>query len=183
MPLTTEQRIELLKKAREAKARKKAETDALKPTPVKGRPKKEVKKTLDITEPVVEVPDEELEEIIKPSNQEVEEVEKIKNIGNPSKRTIKTKKLQSEIEEEEPEIVEEVEVRKIKKPKRRIVRKIIKEQYDSETTEEEIEEVIYKPPKHKSKAKVKDIEMPIEQIQPRETEMRQSKPTLNIFGY
>ena len=183
MPLTTEQRIELLKKAREAKAKKKEERDAQKPTPVKGRPKKEVKKTLDITEPSVEVPDEELEEIIKPSKQEVEEVEKIKNIGNPSKRTIKTKKLQSEIEEE-PEIVEEVEVRKIKKPKRRIVRKIIKEQYDSETTEEEIEEVIYKPPKHKSKAKVKDIEMPKEQIQPRELpEMRQSKPTLNIFGY
>ena len=182
MPLTTEQRIELLKKAREAKAKKKEERDAQKPTPVKGRPKKEVKKTLDITEPSVEVPDEELEEIIKPSKQEVEEVEKIKNIGNPSKRT--TKKLSSDMIMDEPEIVEEVEVRKIKKPKRRIVRKIIKEQYDSETTEEEIEEVIYKPPKHKSKAKVKDIEMPKEQIQPRELpEMRQSKPTLNIFGY
>jgi len=180
MPLTTEQRIELLKKAREAKARKKQERDAEKPTPVKGRPKKEVKKTLDITESV-EIPDEEFEEIIKPSNQEVQEVEKIKNIGNPPKRT--TKKKETEVFEDDPEIIEEVEVRKIKKPKRRIVRKIIKEQYDSESTEEEIEEVIYKPPRHKSKAKAKEVEMPRPQTPPREPEIRQSKPTLNIFGY
>jgi len=178
MPLTTEQRIELLKKAREAKALKKAEADALKPTPVKGRPKKETpKKTLDITEPIeAEVPDEEatiVEEIIKPSNQEVKEIENI------SKRTSKKK----EEAEPEPEIVEEVEVRKIKKPKRRIIRKIIKEQYDSESTEEEIEEIIYKPPKHKSKAKVKEIEKPPELPKPIEPEIRQSKPTLNIFGY
>lgn len=159
MPLTTEQRIELLKKAREAKAKKKEERDAEKPTPVKGRPKKEVKKTLDIsekTEPTLEIQDEEVDKII------------------------------------EPEVIEEVEVRKIKKPKRRIVRKIIKEQYDSESTEEEIEEVIYKPPKHKSKARVKEIgtfshsggiEPPRPPTPPIEPEIRQSKPTLNIFGY
>lgn len=150
MPLTTEQRIELLKKAREAKAKKKEERDAEKPTPVKGRPKKEVKKTLDLsekTEPTLEIQDEEVDKII------------------------------------EPEVIEEVEVRKIKKPKRRIVRKIIKEQYDSESTEEEIEEVIYKPPKHKSKARVKEIEPPRPPTPPREPEIRQSKPTLNIFGY
>ena len=65
MVLTTEQRIELLKKAREAKAKKKEERDAQKPTPVKGRPKKETKKTLDITEPVEakKEADEEIEEI------------------------------------------------------------------------------------------------------------------------
>ena len=176
MVLTTEQRIELLKKAREAKAKKKEERDALKPTPVKGRPKK----TLDITEPV---------EVTKEADEEIEEIienveEKIKPSGrNIPKRT--TKKISSDtiIEEAEPEVVEQVEVRKIKKPKRRIVRKIIKEEYDSESTEEEIEEVIYKPPKHKSKAKVKEVEMPREQTPPREPEIRQSKPTLNIFGY
>jgi hypothetical protein len=181
MPLTTEQRIELLKKAREAKAKKKEERDALKPTPVKGRPKKETKKTLDLVEATetTEVADEEIEEIIE----NVED--KIMPSGrNIPKRT--TKKISSDtiIEEAEPEVVEQVEVRKIKKPKRRIVRKIIKEEYDSESTEEEIEEVIYKPPKHKSKAKVKEVgEMPREQTPPREPEIRQSKPTLNIFGY
>ena len=46
------------------------------------------------------------------------------------------KKINSDtIMDEEPEVVEQVEVRKIKKPKRRIVRKIIKEEYDSESTE------------------------------------------------
>ena len=180
MVLTTQERIDLLKKARQAKAEKKRERDALKPIPVKGRPKKEVNKTLDLVE-TREVPDEEIEEIIRPSKQEVEEIEKIKNIGNSTKRT--TKKKETEVAEAEPEVVEQVEVRKIKKPKRRIVRKIIKEEYDSESTEEEIEEVIYKPPKHKSKAKVKEVEMPREQTPPREPEIRQSKPTLNIFGY
>jgi hypothetical protein len=94
MVLTTEQRIELLHKARQAKAEKKRERDALKPIPVKGRPKKEVNKTLDLVE-TREVPDEELEEIIKPSKQEVEEIEKIKNIGNSTKRT--TKKIETEV--------------------------------------------------------------------------------------
>lgn len=187
MPQSYQDKIELLKKAREAK---KAKYDAIKQEkidnpPPKGRPKKEVKKTLDITEPAQEVPDEELEEIIKPSKQEVEEVYKIKNTGNPPKRT--SKKLQSQIDPEpEPEIVEEVEVRKIKKPKRRIVRKIIKEQYDSASTEEEIEEVIYKPPKYKSKAREKEAvatEKPPELPEPIKQEIRQSKPILNIFGY
>ena len=180
MVLTTQERIELLKKAREAKAKKKEERDALKPTPVKGRPKKETKKTLDLVEATetTEVADEEIEEIIE----NVED--KIMPSGrNIPKRT--TKKISSDtiIEEAEPEVVEQVEVRKIKKPKRRIVRKIIKEQYDSESTEEEFEEVIYKPPKYKSKAKAKEIETPREQTPPREPEIRQSKPVLNIFGY
>lgn len=175
MPQSYQDKIELLKKAREAK---KAKYDAIKQEkidnpPPKGRPRKETKKTLDITESA-EIQDEEIDEII-------ENVED-KIIPNIPKRT--SKKLQSQIEPEpEPEIVEEVEVRKIKKPKRRIVRKIIKEQYDSESTEEEIEEVIYKPPKYKSKARVKEVEKPPELPEPREPEIRQSKPTLNIFGY
>ena len=68
------------------------------------------------------------------------EIKKIKNIGN-------SKKLESQIGEPEPEIIEEVEIRKIKKPKKRIIRKIIKQQYDSDSTEEEYEEVVYEAPK------------------------------------
>ena len=176
MVLTTQERIELLKKAREAKAKKKEERDALKPTPVKGRPKKETKKTLDITEPLeaTEVADEEIEEIIE----NVEE--KIMPKPNIPKRT--TKKKETEVAEAEPEVIEVVETRRIKKPKRRIVRKIIKEQYDSESTEEEIEEVIYTVPKYKSiQAKAKEIEKPRPPTPPEIKQ--QSKPTLNIFGY
>ena len=178
MVLTTQERIELLKKAREAKAKKKEERDALKPTPVKGRPKKETKKTLDITEPLeaTEVADEEIEEIIE----NVEE--KIMPKPNIPKRTTKKKETEAEATEVEPEVIEVVETRRIKKPKRRIVRKIIKEQYDSESTEEEIEEVIYKAPKPKSKSKAKEA-LATEKPPEPQPEIRQSKPTLNIFGY
>ena len=41
MVMTTDQRIALLSRAREAKRLKKEQADALKPIPVKGRPKKE----------------------------------------------------------------------------------------------------------------------------------------------
>ena len=66
MPQSYQDKIELLKKAREAK---KAKYDAIKQEkidnpPPKGRPRKETKKTLDITEPV-EIQDEEIDEIIE----------------------------------------------------------------------------------------------------------------------
>lgn len=179
MPLTTEQRIELLKKARAAKAAKKAEVDSLKPTPVKGRPKKETK-TLDLTpeKPDMEFGDEEVEELqIEPSKQEVDEIKKIKNMGNP-------KKSQKAVVDE-PEIVEEVEVKKIKKPKKRIVRKIIKEEYDSESTEEEYEEIVYSAPKHRSKAKPKPVEKPIPSSDmPKESNSVEPKKSgINLFSY
>mgnify|MGYP000527768111 CR=1 FL=1 len=162
MVLTYDQRIALLAKAREAKKAKKEQADALKPIPVKGRPKKvliakdedkdvpvEATKvanhTLDLVDASaasanLEIKDEEIKDMIKPSEEEVKEIKKIKNIGN-------SKKVESQIGEPEPEIIEEVEIRKIKKPKKRIIRKIIKQQYDSDSTEEEYEEVVYEAPK------------------------------------
>jgi len=160
MPLTTEQRIELLKKAREAKAKKKAETDALKPVPVKGRPrKKDVGKTLDL----VEDNKKDVDEIITPE-------------------IIPDQPDEPEIE---PEIIEEVQVRKIKKPKRRIIRKIIKEQYDSASTEEEYEEIVHQAPKiNRKREKTIEIKEPLKQeAPPIIPEIKQSRPTLNIFGY
>ena len=173
MVLTYEQRIALLAKAREAKKAKKEQADALKPVPVKGRPKKVTNKnvTLDLvdasaTPPApadvddsLEIKDEEIKDMIKPSEQEIEEIKKIENTGNASaisKRT--SKKKQSQIEPEtEPEIIEEVEIRKVKKPKKRIIRKIIKEQYDSESTEEEYEEVVYQAPKRSQKKRIQQV--------------------------
>jgi len=191
MVLTYDQRIALIAKAREAKKAKKEQADALKPVPVKGRPKKVTNKnaTLDLVEEAaadvhdsLEIKDEEIKDMIKPSEQEIEEIKKIENIGNSSKRT--PKKMESKIKEPEigePEIVEEVEIRKIKKPKKRIIRKIIKQQYDSEDTEEEYEEVIYEPPKRSQKAKVKQIEQPRELTPPREPEIKKSG--FNLFSY
>lgn len=153
MVLSSEERVELLKKARAAKAAKKAELDAMKPTPVKGRPPKKIN-TLDLT-PDLEVADTEINDVLLPNKPEIDD---------------------------EPEIIERVEIKKIKKPKRRIVRKIIKEEYDSETTEEEYEEIVHQAPRRTTqKAKVKEIEKPRDLTPPREPEIRKS--TFNLFSY
>ncbi len=171
MVMSTQDRIALLAKAREAKRLKKAQADAEKPIPVKGRPKKIVDgKTLDLVDKL-DIADEEINDMID---------EPVKY----SKRT--SKKLQSQIEPEpepeiEPEIIEEVEIKRIKKPKKRIVRKIIKEQYDSDSTEEEYEEVVYQAPRRSQKAKVKQIEQPRELTPPREPEIKNSG--FNLFSY
>ena len=171
MVMTTDQRIALLAKAREAKAKKKAEADALKPIPIKGRPKKNHdEKTLNLVDKL-EVNDEEVEEIIEP----------VKSPKHTKKKI--SQNYEPDVEDEiEPEIIEEVVVKKIRKPKKRIVRKIIQEQYDSQSTEEEYEEVVYKAPKQRSRqAKVKEIEIPRPQTPPREPEIK--KPTFNLFSY
>ena len=121
MAMTKEQRIELLKLARAAKAKKAAD-----------------KKNQDIETPVelpVETP-----------------VEKVKKPRAPRKTLNLELNNEPEIKDE-PEIIELTETKKIKKPKRKILRKIIKEEYDSDDTEEEIEEVIYKAPKKPIKQK------------------------------
>jgi hypothetical protein len=179
MPMTMEQRIELLKKAREAKKAKQEERKAEKeanPPPRGRRPKpKPEEKTLDLVDNN-QVKDEELDDILKPEPEPEPE-------PKTSKRTTKKEKVVPQ-QVQEPEIVEEVETRKIKKPKKRIVRKIIKEQYDSDSTDVSYEEVIYSAPKHRPKqAKAKQVEQPPELPKPIEPQVRQSKPSLNIFGY
>ena len=200
MVLTYEQRIALLAKAREAKKAKKEQADALKPVPVKGRPKKVTNKnvTLDLvdasaTPPApadvddsLEIKDEEIKDMIKPSEQEIEEIKKIENTGNASaisKRT--SKKKQSQIEPEtEPEIIEEVEIRKVKKPKKRIIRKIIKEQYDSESTEEEYEEVVYQAPKRSQKKKIQQATEYTPPKEHKEPEIKTNTSSgFNLFSY
>jgi len=136
MVMTREDRIELLKKAREAKALKKAEADKSKPVPVKGRPKKvaEENRTLDIVDDVL---------------QEKDVLEEPKKI--PAKP--KTKPKPAEVDED-VEVVEKEIIEKIKKPKRRILRRIIKQEYSDEDTEEEYEEVVIRPPKNNKPVKV-----------------------------
>ena len=174
-----EDRIELLRRAREAKKAKqearKAEKEAN--PPPRGRPKKPKpeEKTLDLVDNN-QVKDEELDDILKPEPE-----------PEISKRTTKKEKVvpqQVQEQEQEAQIVEEVEVRKVRKPKKRIVRKIIKEQYDSDSTDVSYEEVIYTAPKHRPRqAKAKEVEKPRPPTPPREPEVRESKLSLNIFGY
>jgi hypothetical protein len=115
MPLSYEQRLELLKKAREAKklkgdARKQEKIDN---PPPRGRPKKVVEeRTLHI-----------------PETQPEPEI----------------------VSDNEPEIVEEITYEKIKKPKKKIVRKKIIQEYESDSGSEEEEIVTYVKPRREPK--------------------------------
>lgn len=140
MVLTKEQRVELLKKAREAK---KAKSDAKKQEkrdnpPPKGRPKKKVEeKTLELD--LDEKKEAEAEEVFIPPD------------------------------ELEPEIEEIVEIRKVPK-KKKIIRKKIIQEYESGTDEEIIEEVQAPVRRTKLQSKVQEVEKPIPLEPPREPE-------------
>ena len=151
MPMSMEQRLEVLKKAREAKAAKKKESSPMpegeaveKPAdkPVKKpRAKKEQVKSLDLTQDLNEVKDDEINDILMPSKQEVEEIKKIKETGNPKKVKI----------EQEPEVEVEIVYEKAAKKKKKIVRKIIQEESSDDDDEPDVEIVYERKPKAKPK--------------------------------
>ena len=167
MVLTKEDRIALLEKARAVKASKKAERDAEKIPPKKGRPptKKETK-TLDLGEVADETNVEELAEDIK--NMQV----------NKKEPAIEPERPQQEQEEEqEVEIIEEI-IKKKKKPKKKIIRRYI-EPSSSEDEQEIIEEFIKKKPKQ---PKISPRYEPYaREEQP--TPYQLTPPTLNLFCY
>jgi hypothetical protein len=166
MVLTKEDRIALLEKARAVKASKKAERDAEKPIPKKGRPpaKKPESKVLDLGDVADETNVEEITEDIK--NMEINKVEE---------PTIVTE-LQEE--EQEVEIVEEI-IKKKKKPKKKIIRRYI-EPSSSEDEQEIIEEFIKKKSKPKSKLSPR-YEPYAREEQPAPIQL--TPPTLNLFCY
>lgn len=153
MPMSMEQRLEVLKKAREAKAAKKKQSspETAEEVPVekpaekpvkKPRAKKEPVKTLDLTEDTHEVKDNEINDMLMPSKQEVEEIKKIKETGNP-------KKIKKEpAPEPEPEVEVEIVYEKAPKKKKKIIKKIIQESSDDEP---DVEIVYEKKPKAKAK--------------------------------
>lgn len=167
MVLTKEDRIALLEKARAVKANKKAERDAEKPTPVKGRPKKAKpeSKSLDLGDVADESNVEKLAEDIK--NMEIK--------GEPTNK--ETELPQQEEEEQEIEIVEEI-IKKKKKPKKKIIRRYI-EPSSSDEDQEIIEEFIKKKPKQKTKLSPRYE--PYAREEP--TPIQLTPPTLNLFCY
>ena len=116
MPLTKEERIELLKKAREAK-KVKAEAkkaEKLANPPKKGRPAKvkEEQKTLDLTESSTDAPSVEKDDVF-----EIEEIVEVKKVKKPKK--IVRKRIIQEYEsgtDEEEEIIEEAPIRRPRPP-------------------------------------------------------------------
>ena len=172
MPLTHEQRAELLEKARAVKASKKAERDREKPIPKKGRPKKQTK-TLNLDDVADETNVEEITEDIK--NMEINKVEE------PVLESTNEMKLKTEQEQEqdEVEIVEEI-VKPKKKPKKKIIRRYIEPSSDSE--QEIIEEFIKKKPKPKA-PKISPRYHPYSKEEPQPEPVQLTPPTLNLFCY
>ena len=168
MVLTKEQRIELLEKARAVKANKKAERDADKIPPKKGRPptKKPQSKSLDLGDIADETNVEELAEDIK--NIQLKE-EPIQETELPE---------QEQEEEQEVEIIEEV-IKKKKKPKKKIIRRYIEPSSSSDDQQEIIEEFIKK--KSKPKSKLSPRYEPYTREEP--TPIQLEPPTLNLFCY
>jgi len=155
-PMTTEQRIELLKKARQRKAEIKAEMDAQKPTPVKGRPRKKVveePKTLDLVDEVLDDKPVVKEEEIKPVEKPVEKPD-------------------------DDEVEEQIIYEKIPKKKKKIVRKIIRQVESSDDDVEE--EIIYeRPPKKTIQARPHQVERSRPLTPPREVEVEPRNPFFN----
>ena len=180
MPMTREQRIELLKLAREAKAKKKLERDAGggdKPVA-----KRSTKKKKDVEEPMEAVVEEPEQMEVEPEADDfdivIQPAEK-KKLAARSKKSavkepVKTLELNNDIDVEDDVMVEEiVEIRK--KPKKKIVKKII---YESDSADE-VEEVVVQNKPKKAAAKVKKIAKPVPLEAPKEVEV---KPSFSFFN-
>ena len=153
MPMTKEQRCELLKLAREAKAKKKIDRDEAKPVVKRGRKKKEDIKESDINpEPV-----EEQEKVVEDNVVAEPVIEE--EVKDPVKK-VKSKKIKDpvntltlEMPDDQPDIIYETEIRR--RPKKKIVKKIIYE----DDSDDSVEEVIVD--NRKKKASVKEVKKPV----------------------
>ena len=121
----------------------------------KTRAKREPVKSLDLTEDIHEIKDNEINDMLMPSKQEVEEIKKIKETGNPKKVKIEPEP------EPEPEVEVEIVYEKAPKKKKKIIKKIIQESSDDEP---DVEIVYEKKPK--AKAKKEKAPPPPKQVQP-----------------
>jgi len=146
MPMTREERCELLKLAREAKIKKKIERDEAKPVVKRGPKKKEV-----IAEPDIN-PEPEPEQ-----EADVEEPVVEEQVKDPVKKPKKVKEpvntLTLEMPDDQPDIIYETEIRR--RPKKKIVKKIIYE----DDSDDSVEEVIVD--NRKKKASVKEVKKPV----------------------
>ena len=152
MPMTKEQRIELLKLAREAKAKKKVERDEAKPEVKRGRKKKEVIAEPDINpEPV-----EEQEKVVEDNVVAEPVIEE--EVKDPVKK-VKSKKIKEpvntltlELPTEQPDVIYETEIRR--RPKKKIVKRIVYEDDSDDSIEEEIID-------NRKKKTVKEVKKPV----------------------
>jgi len=175
--MTKEQRIELLKLAREAKAKKKVERDEAKPEVKRGRKKKEVIVEPDINPEPVEEQEKVVEDNVVEDNVVVEDpVKKVK----PKKVKENVNTLTLELPTDQPDVIYETEIRK--KPKKKIIKRIVYEDNSDDEIEEEIID------NRKKKSEVKKIVKPVKLNENkneniiREPEPVKKEPLLNFFN-
>ena len=123
MPLTKQERIELLKKARQAKAEKAEarKAEKLANPAKKGRPPKvkEEQKTLDLTNTSTDAPPPQID---KDDTFEIEEIVETRKVKKP-KKIIKKRIIQEYSEDDTDEEIEEIveaPVRRAKQPQARV---------------------------------------------------------------
>ena len=132
--LTYEQRLELLKKAREAKKNKKASKIAPEPQP---------------TEPIPEVEDEIVfEEEVKPEKVKKPRVKSVPK-AKTSTRTLDIPAPMPDFIDSEPEIEEQIIYKPKEKKKKKIIKRIIMDASSDEEEVEVIEERVKAPKKDK----------------------------------
>ena len=175
MTMTREQRLELLKLARQAKADKKAqkdaEKDADKPVVKRGRKKKA---DVEVVDEPMEVEAEPVKEDTNDIDIDIEPIKKQKS--KKAKEPVRTLELNNEVDvDDNNTIIEEVvEIRR--KPKKKIIKKII---YESDSNDEVEEVIVQNKPKKEPTARVKKIAKPVPLEPPREPEVKSS---INFFN-
>ena len=177
MPLTHEQREELLQKARAVKASKKAERDANKIPPKKGRPPKKETKTLNLDDVADETNVEEVANDLKNMDIKEDDIKADDIKEEPTKE--KTELQEDKQEQDDVQIIEEV----VKKPKKKkkIIRRYIEPSSSSE--EEVVEEYIKakKKPKEPKAPKISPRYHPYPKQDPEPIQL--TPPSLNLFCY
>ena len=145
--MTKEERIELLKLARQAKLNKKLERDEAKPEVKRGRKKKEVIPEPDINPEPEQEPEPEPEQEPEPVIEDPVKKPKPKKIKEP------VNTLTLDLPTDQPDIIYETEIRR--RPKKKIVKRIVYEDDSDDSIEEEIID------NRKKKSEVKKIVKPV----------------------
>jgi len=176
MAMSHEERLELLKIAREAKAKKRQERLENEPVKPKGRPKKMPEPVEEPVEEIVEeVVEEVVEEIVEKAPPKSKSSKKVSNAPKKS-LTLPVDPVENG-DDEVQEIITEYQTEVVKKPKRRIVKKIV---YESNSDDEVIHEVEYKKSDKPKKIVKKDTPA---NPPPKEVKMKQNSATnlANMF--
>ena len=180
MAMTHEERLQLLKMAREAKAKKRQERLDNEPPKSKGRPKKMPEP---VVEEPVEEPVEEVEEVVEepPKPKAKPKAKKVLNAPNVPQKSLTLPVAEKLNADDDMEVVQDViteyQTQVIKKPKKKIVKKIV---YESDSEDEIVEEIEYKPSKPKKVVK-KEPPKEAQREPPRDMKVNSPTSVANMF--